>query len=107
LKQNGYYKNQKNVTKVNHSLLHTLYLEHQANNGKQQGIVMGMMDWWEGMMRDDEGQQVNIGEWLAMAGDNNGCQKMGNGGIKLKDDEGTMGQWHGITGNGGFMTNQK
>jgi len=37
--------------------------------------MMGMMDWWEGMMGDDEGQQANIGEWLAMVGDNKGCQK--------------------------------
>ncbi len=39
--------------------------------------MMGMMDWWEGMMGDDEGQQANIGEWLAMVGDNEGCQKNG------------------------------
>jgi hypothetical protein len=92
---------------MNHSLLHTLYLEHHDNNGKQQGIVMGVMDWCEGMMGDDEGQQANIGEWLTMAGENKGCQKMGNGGLKVKDDEGTMRQWHGTMGNGGFMTNQK
>lgn len=66
---------------------------------------MGMMDWWEGMMGDDEGQQANIRERLAMARDNKGCQKMGNGGLKVKVDEGTMGQWHGTMGNGGFMTN--
>jgi hypothetical protein len=32
---------------------------------------------------------------------------MGNGGLKVKDNEATMGQWHGTMGDGGFMTNQQ
>jgi hypothetical protein len=60
-----------------------------------------------GMMGDDEGQQVNIGEWLVMVGDNKGCPKNRKWWLKVKDNEGTMGQWHGTMGDGGFMTNQQ
>lgn len=32
---------------------------------------------------------------------------MGNGGLKVKDNERKMGQWHGTMGDAGFMTNQQ